>query len=295
MAPQQIAGFVFLACLVVLAAGFISVAASAKHGPDDYEAVTHAGYRVRRYWFITLMIGGLVALGLTLPHMPYPLVRKVSANTPLTVVHVRGQQWQWAISPSTVPANRTIEFEVTSADVNHGFAVFDPSDNEIVANVQAMPGYTNRLYVSFHHPGTYLVRCLELCGLYHTSMQSQITVTGKGASTGGSASSGQPPAAACSPAGTSLTVTAHNIHFSKSCLAAPAGQAFTVTFTNDDSGVPHNIAIYTDSSASKSLFKGQIVTGTKTVVYHVPALSAGTYYFRCDVHPTTMHGTFVVK
>jgi len=26
----------------------------------------------------------------------------------------------------------------------------------------------------------------------------------------------------------------------------------------------------------------------------VPALDAGTYFFRCDVHPTTMTGTFVV-
>jgi plastocyanin len=27
----------------------------------------------------------------------------------------------------------------------------------------------------------------------------------------------------------------------------------------------------------------------------VPALTAGTHYFRCDIHPTQMHGTFVVK
>jgi cytochrome c oxidase subunit 2 len=293
MAPQEIAGFLFLACLIVLAAGFITVAVTARRGPDDYEEITHTGYRIRRYWFVGLMVIGLVALGLTLPHMPYPLARQVSANTPVTVVHVRGEQWQWKISPSKVPAHRTIEFKVTSADVNHGFSVIDPNDNEIVANVQAMPGYTNRLYVSFHHPGTYLVRCLELCGLYHTSMLSQITVTGKGGQV--SQPSGQPSTAACSPSGTSLQVSAHSLHFDKSCLAAPAGKPFTITFTNGDAGVPHNVAIYTDSSGSKSLFKGQIVTGTKTIVYHVPALSAGTYYYRCDVHPTQMHGTFVVK
>lgn len=295
MAPQQIAGFLFLACLLVLAAGFIVVGASARRGPDDYHDLTRVGYRVRRYWFLALMITGLVALGLTLPHMPYPMIRQVSANTPVTVVHVRGEQWQWAISPSTVPANRTIEFEVSSADVNHGFAVIDPDDNEIVANVQAMPGYTNRLYVSFHHPGIYKVRCLELCGLYHTAMQSQIVVTGKGFRPGSATGGGHPSAAACTPNGTSVAVSAHNIQFDKSCLAAPAGKPFTITFSNDDSGVPHNVAIYSNSSAGKVLFRGQIVTGPKTIVYHVPALPAGTYYFRCDVHPTTMHGTFVVK
>jgi plastocyanin len=62
-----------------------------------------------------------------------------------------------------------------------------------------------------------------------------------------------------------------------------------------DSGVPHNIAIYTDKSASKSLFKGSTVTGPKTTTYHVHALQAGTYYFRCDIHPTQMFGTFVVS
>lgn len=296
MAPQEIAGFLFLACLIVLAAGFITVAVTARRGPDDYEALTHTGYRVRRYWFVGVMVIGLVALGTTLPHMPYPLTRQVSANTPVTVVHVRGEQWQWSITPSRVPLHRTIEFEVSTSDVNHGFSVTDPTNNEIVANVQAMPGYTNHLFVSFSHPGVYPVRCLELCGLYHTSMVSQLTVlTANGTVPASGGSSGQPPAAACSPNGTSLAIAAHNVQFSKDCLAAPAGKAFTITFANDDSGVPHNIAIYSDSSAGKVLFKGQIVTGSRTTVYHVPALPAGTYYFRCDVHPTAMHGTFVVK
>ena len=36
-------------------------------------------------------------------------------------------------------------------------------------------------------------------------------------------------------------------------------------------------------------------TGPATTTYSVPALKSGTYYFQCDVHPTTMNGTFVVK
>lgn len=98
----------------------------------------------------------------------------------------------------------------------------------------------------------------------------------------------------CSPDGTSLQISAHNVKFDKSCLAAPAGTAFTITFANKDSGVPHNVDIFTNKSATKSLFKGSVVTGPKTVTYKVPALKAGTYYFRCDIHPTQMFGTFVV-
>jgi plastocyanin len=54
------------------------------------------------------------------------------------------------------------------------------------------------------------------------------------------------------------------------------------------------VSIYTDSSATAALFTGEMVTGPGTVTYEVDALEPGTYFFRCDVHPTTMTGTFVV-
>jgi nitrite reductase (NO-forming) len=101
--------------------------------------------------------------------------------------------------------------------------------------------------------------------------------------------------AACAPSGTALKISATNVTFDTDCLAAPAGQPFTITFDNMDPAIPHNISIYTDSSATTNLFKGDLVTGPKTVTYEVGALKPGTYFFRCDVHPTTMFGTFVVK
>lgn len=103
-----------------------------------------------------------------------------------------------------------------------------------------------------------------------------------------------PGAGTCKPSGTSLQISAMNVKFDKSCLAAPAGKAFTLMFKNGDAGVPHDVAIFTNSSATTTLFKGSIVTGPSTTTYHVPALKAGSYYFRCDIHPTQMFGTFVV-
>jgi nitrite reductase (NO-forming) len=108
------------------------------------------------------------------------------------------------------------------------------------------------------------------------------------------ATSSPSTSAACAPAGTALRVVALNSVFDATCLAAPAGKPFTIAFDNQDPGVPHNIAIYTDDSATESLFVGELVTGPKKVKYEVGALDAGTYFFRCDVHPTTMTGTFVV-
>jgi plastocyanin len=92
----------------------------------------------------------------------------------------------------------------------------------------------------------------------------------------------------------SVEVAAQGLKFDASTLSAPASQPFTLVFHNDDAGVPHNVAIYRDSSASQVLFKGELVTGPTTVTYDVPAVPVGTYFFRCDVHPQ-MNGSLVVE
>ena len=92
-----------------------------------------------------------------------------------------------------------------------------------------------------------------------------------------------------------MQVVALNSAFDTDCLAAPAGEAFTIAFDNHDAGIPHNVSIYTDESATTALFTGAFVTGPDTATYKVDALEPGTYFFRCDVHPATMFGTFIVK
>jgi plastocyanin len=49
-----------------------------------------------------------------------------------------------------------------------------------------------------------------------------------------------------------------------------------------------------DTSA-KTLFTGDIITGAATADYDVGSLPAGSYFYHCDVHPTTMDGTLTVK
>lgn len=73
------------------------------------------------------------------------------------------------------PANELIEFRVTSFDVNHGFAIYDPS-NKLIAQTQAMPGYVNRLRWKFSEPGNYNILCLEYCGMAHQGMRASFTV-----------------------------------------------------------------------------------------------------------------------
>jgi plastocyanin len=100
-----------------------------------------------------------------------------------------------------------------------------------------------------------------------------------------------PPPAPCRPSGTEVQVTARNLAFDKDCLAAPAGSAFTIRFDNADPGIPHNVSVLSDNQPR---FTGEIVNGPEVVTYRVNALQAGTFDFRCDVHPQ-MRGTFVVQ
>jgi plastocyanin len=97
----------------------------------------------------------------------------------------------------------------------------------------------------------------------------------------------------CSPAGTSLALTAQDHKFDKGCLAVPAGDSFTIRFDNKDND-RHNVAILPSHTATTTLFQGDIVAGPKSLTYNVPALKAGTYHFHCEVHPNLMNGVFVV-
>lgn len=99
-------------------------------------------------------------------------------------------------------------------------------------------------------------------------------------------------AASCSPSGTQLSINAFDSKFNKDCLAAPAGQNFTIEFNNLDRGIPHNVAIYQDETAAKTFFKGELVDGPGKTTYSVSGVPAGTWFFRCDPHPD-MKGTFV--
>jgi plastocyanin len=89
-----------------------------------------------------------------------------------------------------------------------------------------------------------------------------------------------------------VNVKALNIAFDPTALEAPAGQAFTLHFDNQDAGIPHNIQILDPAGASA--FKGDIFNGAGAKDYNVPALQAGAYKFVCDVHPN-MTGTLTVK
>lgn len=93
-----------------------------------------------------------------------------------------------------------------------------------------------------------------------------------------------------------VNIAAKNIAFNTSTITVPANAQVTINFDNQDQGVQHNIAVYTDSSAKTSIYVGKLITGLAKTTYTFTAPSKpGTYFFRCDTHPTKMTGQFIVK
>ncbi|MFA9461286.1 cytochrome C oxidase subunit II [Thiohalorhabdus methylotrophus] len=174
---QEIAWQVSLLGILFIAAVFLFVFLRSSDS-TEYGPVQKRFYRVRAFWFWALVaVGGWLSVE-TLASLPYAATHGQAEQSPAVAVDVTGHQWYWDMSRTEVPAGRTVEFRITSADVNHGFAIYN-ADREVVAQTQAMPGYTNKLRHTFREPGTYKVMCLEYCGLAHHNMTAQITVTAR--------------------------------------------------------------------------------------------------------------------
>jgi plastocyanin len=107
-----------------------------------------------------------------------------------------------------------------------------------------------------------------------------------------SSASGGQPASAGPVDPNAPVITAQGNVFSPATLTVKAGKAFGLTLDNKDSA-PHNVAIFKDASAAEGISIGEIVS-SKSVAQQVPALEAGTYFFRCDVH-REMTGTIVAE
>jgi cytochrome c oxidase subunit 2 len=166
--PQVAIGIVFLVLTLLIGVLFVTVARQTV-SDVPFERVQAVGYWLRKRWLAFLVVLLVLVVGISLFDLPY------ASGGGRTVVHVTGRQFLWIITPSQLPLNTPIRFDVTSDDVNHGFAVYDPHGH-MIGSVQAMPGYHNRLDLTFHTPGVYRVLCFELCGLNHHLMQASFTV-----------------------------------------------------------------------------------------------------------------------
>ncbi len=126
----------------------------------------------RRTLLWVLMILGVAVTVATLWVWPHRVVAGASTQA----VNVTGHQWSWEFEPNTVKAGSPVIFNVHAGDVNHGMGVYD-ANKRLLFQVQAMPGYVNRVEYTFDKPGTYQILCMEFCGMGHHLMTADLTVT----------------------------------------------------------------------------------------------------------------------
>ena len=88
-----------------------------------------------------------------------------------------GQQWKFTYrypqfggfetTELVLPAGQWVQFNVTSIDVIHSFWAY-----QLGVKADANPGVNNVAYTKPDHTGRVVVRCAELCGLWHGAMRN---------------------------------------------------------------------------------------------------------------------------
>ena len=100
-------------------------------------------------------------------------------------IEITGEQWWWRVryldptgkpefetaNEIRIPAGRTVELELRSADVIHSFWV-----PQLGGKVDMIPGRTNRLRMTSSSEGLYRGQCAEFCGGPHALMALHVVV-----------------------------------------------------------------------------------------------------------------------
>jgi len=186
-------------------------------------------------------------------------------------------------APASTPF--TIAFDNKDSGIQHNVSVY-PSATDLTHPIEQGEIITGPATADYKVPALKSGEYYFHCDVHPTQMNGTLRVSGGGGGSGGGSTGG---------GGTTTEVTAQGLAFDTNTITLTAGTKSTITFTNDDAGTQHNIAIFPSSTElSSPLFRGDLVTGPDKVTYTIPALDSGTYYFHCDVHPT-MSGQVVVK
>jgi cytochrome c oxidase subunit II len=169
---------------VLIYFGYALVFWRAKEGDDTDGPPIHGNTRVQLSWIVvtSTIVLALAVFGtyeLIAPagagggEGPQP-IWKPNTSTILQV-QVIAQQWAFTYrypqyggfetTDLVLPVNEAVQFNVTSLDVIHDFWAY-----QLGVKADANPGVNNVAYTTPEHTGSFVVRCDELCGLWHGAM-----------------------------------------------------------------------------------------------------------------------------
>ena len=306
--------FVFAAVIFFLVEGLIVwsvIRYRRKPDQDDLPVQTHGNNVLEVVW--TVVPAAIVGLLFVLSVMTLNTVDAVS-DDPDVRIRATASRFAWqfdyldangdseftAYSPVVVPVGEKVQVSLRSPDVIHAFYV-----PQFLFQRDVVPGRENRFDFTVDPADvgqTFNGQCAELCGAGHWTMVFQVkAVSGDEYAawyqTQLEAAQVSPEPSA-GPAAVNIQLAAKDIAYSTLSLEAPADTPFSITFGNQDEGVPHNVDIYEGqgTTGARVFDGGAPFEGKETKIYAIPPLAAGTYTFNCRAHPIpAMTGTLTVK
>jgi len=156
----------------------------AKDGDETDGPPIHGNTRIQLTWIVLtsaivlgLAVFGTVELvtvqGAGAGEGPQPIWKPNTSS--ILQVQVIAQQWAFTYrypqfggfetTQLELPVGQPVQFDVTSLDVIHSFWAY-----QLGVKADANPGVNNIAYTTPEHTGTFVVRCSELCGLWHGAM-----------------------------------------------------------------------------------------------------------------------------
>jgi cytochrome c oxidase subunit II len=252
--------------------------------------------------------------------LSFQAINKVDAlpANPGVTVNVLGFQWQWQFTYAGekvtveqdqppedltvkgtiakpphiyLPVGERIRFNEQSKDVIHSLYI-----PEFLFKRDLIPGRTNQFELTISKAGVYHGQCAQFCGLAHGEMHFYIHAVPRAEFDRWLNEAKRRAASGCPEDTTPGQLTAKNTAYDKECLAEPANKPFTLTFNNQDAGIPHNVVIFKGKDATgQQEFSSPLQPGPFSDKYQVKALPVGRYFYHCEAHPQAMTGTLVVK
>lgn len=144
---------------------------------DDAPVQVHGNAKAEIGWTILPALI-LAVVGVFTVVTVFDINRKADGAEVLQV-KVTGHQWWWeyeypeqgivTANELIIPAGRTVQLEMTSADVIHSF--WPP---KLAGKVDVVPGRKNFMRVNADEPGDYSGQCAEYCGLSHANMRLRV-------------------------------------------------------------------------------------------------------------------------
>jgi plastocyanin len=175
-----------------------------------------------------------------------------------------------------------VEFQNQDEGVPHDFVLFDGADataRQLFDGPEIIGVSSTEYRFPAPPPGTYFFHC----SIHPTQMTGTATVMEGGG-----------PGPGPGPGPSALEVTARGTAFTPTELSVPPGPQVRIHFVNEDDAIPHNISIFEgEDDTGTQVLAGEIITGPAEIDYSFAA-EPGSYFFRCDIHPTQMTGTITV-